>query len=1360
MTHLVARTCTEISRNEERHGPEPKPMPLSAFRPESAYILLGDPGLGKTTAFERERQAMGESALFITARNFLALDPNNHPEWREKTLFIDGLDEVRAGSSDARTPLDAIRGRLDSLGHPSFRISCREADWLGDNDRKALDLVAPDRRVTILRLDPLTDSDVAQILGSHPKVDDPHAFSEESESRGLDSLLANPQTLNLLADVVGGEGEWPESRLETFELACRQMATEHNEEHALGAQPLRRERLLDAAGYLCAAQLVTGAAGHSLSPGEVDSGFVALDDCDYADSATLRSALSTKLFRGVRERRFAPIHRHVAEFLGARYLARRITEGLPARRVLALISGVDGVVVTEMRGLSGWLAAQGGGARGLLIERDPIGVALYGDIRGFSTDEKGRLLRALGRREVRTSLGRDVSWFEIGSTFGALASRDMEPVIDDILAAPSRDSEHEGLIQFVLTLLWQGPPQTSLAPPVLKVVRDESWPPRVRSFALDGFLHATGGGEGHTTELKELLAGIHAGTIPDPDNEMRGALLPRLYPQEVPPSSIWDYVTERGNPLLIGHYWSFWEHQLLSQSSDQDVAELLDHLSERRAEVLPALESHNADSLPLRLLARGLEAHGEDVSLPRLYSWLTGAAPPGWQSPDPGDDSLGRVRDWLALRPEVQKGVLLEGLRHCPDSDRYYHDAHEVWGALHRSSLPPDFGLWCLNQAVELAPLHSKAAEDLLWRAFREWREQGSDQGLSIDVLTDRVRGDPALQKRLSALLESAVNSEVAAVRDTVERRKAEEERMRARKEDIAYIRSHAEALRENRAPIGLLDGLGQVYFPFHRAQSGLTSPAQRLSAFLGGDDNLVEAAQAGLRGTLSRSDVPDFAEIIHLKEVSKRHRLNFAFLAGLDILQREDPGRLEELSESQMQTGLAFYYCTPAGFTETPAWHTEWTERFPETVADVATQCTLSAIRYGDGYSPALETIRQLEAHPTLRHETAQGLLGKFPPRAGLKKLETLDSLLWTALADPDRSSLLDLIDGKLSLRSMGVAQRVRWLAAGVVAAPEAYGARLEEFVHEGQRRVRGLATFFDSRDSSWPLPFPSHERCAPALQALIRLMGRSFAPTEGAGFVTIEMTASGNIGRLIRQLSSLPGDDALQALDSLVSEPDFFHWRDQLVRARDDQRAVYRDAAYRHVDLEQLHRALKDQEPANAGDLAALVVDRLSTVASALRTSNTDDWRQYWNESLYGRPPKPKHEDLCRDALLSRLRLKLPEGVDAQPEGQYAGDKRSDIRIAYGGCNVPVEIKKNKHPDLWSAIRRQLIGQYTSDLETSGYGIYLVLWFGEAGMRAPPTGTPPKTPGQLQSRLRETLTAEERRKIDILVVDVSPVS
>ncbi len=160
------------------------------------------------------------------------LRPTDHPEWRGKTLFIDGLDEIRAGTSDVRTPFHEIRGRLDALGKPRFRLSCREADWLGENDRKHLESVSPDSSVRVLRLDPLTDADIASILDARPDIRMPDAFIKAAEERRVEGLLPNPQTLEMLADVVGAGDGWPESRMQTFEMACRQMVREHNDEHA------------------------------------------------------------------------------------------------------------------------------------------------------------------------------------------------------------------------------------------------------------------------------------------------------------------------------------------------------------------------------------------------------------------------------------------------------------------------------------------------------------------------------------------------------------------------------------------------------------------------------------------------------------------------------------------------------------------------------------------------------------------------------------------------------------------------------------------------------------------------------------------------------------------------------------------------------------------------------------------------------------------------------------------------------------------------------------------------------------------------------------------------------------------------
>ncbi len=154
MLYQVPRTCTFYPE-----GSSPESHEISFFRESDAYVLLGDPGAGKTTLFEKE--ALDSGGLCLSARDFLTF--NRVEEWQGKTLFIDGLDETRAGTEDARTPLDAIRGKLDQLGCPRFRLSCREADWLGGNDQTALNACSPSGKVTVLHLDALTSEDIVII---------------------------------------------------------------------------------------------------------------------------------------------------------------------------------------------------------------------------------------------------------------------------------------------------------------------------------------------------------------------------------------------------------------------------------------------------------------------------------------------------------------------------------------------------------------------------------------------------------------------------------------------------------------------------------------------------------------------------------------------------------------------------------------------------------------------------------------------------------------------------------------------------------------------------------------------------------------------------------------------------------------------------------------------------------------------------------------------------------------------------------------------------------------------------------------------------------------------------------------------
>ncbi|MBA3057492.1 MAG: hypothetical protein KJ614_18580 [Gammaproteobacteria bacterium] len=390
---LVPRTC--VRQSDTKGEPVAEPTPLSDTRDLTAYVLLGDPGLGKSEAFGQEADA-GRGHR-ISAGDFLALD---HPELKGSALpvFIDGLDETRAGTFDGRVPLNNIRKKLQQLGCRSFRLSCRAADWLGNSDAaKLLSLLPAGEQVQVFALHPLTLADVAAILPANHGITDPQAFITATKQHGLTDLLFNPQTMGMLATAVGPDNRWPETRLAVYEMACERLVQEHNEEHVAATRKTARDEgtLQRAAAYLCAVQLIADLAGftHSVNPPDR---VLRLKAVPNPEGLPLDEVLASRLFKLIGRDVFAPVHRTVAEFLAARCLADNLQEKLTLRRVLALICGSDGGVVSSMRGLAGWLASMAAAARIPIARLDSLGVLLYGDAKDFSITEKSALMERLG----------------------------------------------------------------------------------------------------------------------------------------------------------------------------------------------------------------------------------------------------------------------------------------------------------------------------------------------------------------------------------------------------------------------------------------------------------------------------------------------------------------------------------------------------------------------------------------------------------------------------------------------------------------------------------------------------------------------------------------------------------------------------------------------------------------------------------------------------------------------------------------------------------------------------------------------------------------------------------------------------
>lgn len=1211
-----------------------------------------------------------------------------------------------------------------------------------------LERFSPNGQLPVLQLSPLSDDDIRQILQNNYNVADPLAFVEQAERHRIAPLLSNPQMLGLMARAVSSE-HWPESSSEVYRLACEKLAQEHNPYHrqTSEAKAVDSETVLKAAGQLFAVQLLSGKTGIATDLETSDAAHPALDQFKPEQPSAARRALQSALFSPAtgHAERLIPCHRSVAEYLAAQWLAEKLDrKSLPHGRLLKLLLGFDGGVVADLRGLLAWLARHSTSIRTRLIDADPLGIVLYGDVRSFSTADKRHLLQALRQQAERFPGFRWHLWQDM-SAFGALADDALLEDFRDILQTPERDEASQSHIDCVLDILEYGHTAPSLAAPLLAVLKDASLWPRLRYAALRGWLQLAS-----PVEIKDLLSKICSNQVEDEDDELLGKLLDRLYPEHLTPDEMFLCLHPPKNARLIGCYRMFWEHRLPESTPTEQLPALLEAFSART----DVFDEDHADSWLSRstdrLLVRTLNELGESATDEQLFTWLgAGANQYGNFHRDRESGSL--IRQWLEQHPERYKAVLAQCIQVILSS-RY-----SPYPRLHNAAPPADIGLWHLHLA---GTSEERAARVHLQHAVNSLIGLRGAEGLSLEAIEAWGRDFPTRSDWLDYWLVCDLEQERRSLEDAAHIRSYRERRAEQRRQRTQHITSELPAIAAGTAAPYLLQHLAIAWLNQSSYIRGETISA-RFASYSDLGDELMLAAESGFRHCRQRSDLPSAADIIALHQSGPGHHIALPCLLGLQLDWTDAPEKVAALPDSLIERLLAFHLCSSYfGLDDLNSWASQMAKQHPELFARVLIQQSAAAFAAGNTYSRMAYSLARDAAYAQVAQLAVPELLRHFPESAAGEQLRDLKKLLKAALIRAP-GSLAGLASHKLASTTLHAEQRLPWLALQLLTEQsqneEIFWQQLGDTVGAEATPLLTVEILLQGLQLQM-LQSPQAERIAGRLLASTA----PYAELERlSGFVTMAMDLGDKLRGMLDWLGSQSTTEAGDELRHLLDCPALATQRYRIQSTLEQQQARRREAEFQFLELKAVADVLANRRPANVEDLAWLTLHHLDDIAHELGHANDDGYRAFWNITK-GKSTGRREENLCRDILLTRLRSRLnAHSISIAPEYDHAGDKRADLHLDYNNqLSLPIEIKRDDHAELWTALRDQLMALYVRAPKSAGHGIYLVLWFGDSAnpVKSPPDGSPrPASPEELQSKLEALLNTEERRRIFVRVLNVS---
>jgi len=1314
--------------------------PIEAFLHHKVLVIVGEPGLGKTTSF-KQAEASELQSEFIPIGEFLACtDPSIY---KHKALYLDGLDEQRSKYS-GQGVMDALVAKIKQSQAAKIRVSCRTAEWHGEQDLKSLEYAIPKSQTVQLSLQPLTEVDWPNLIPDQDVAD----FIQGAVNHGLQDFLNNPGDFILLHQYYQDVDEWPATRAELMDGACRSLLKELNQEHYEALDDRINDIALQKSSeYLAAVMLLSGVEGISTSRRAASRSFPSIHQFDD-ELFCMRVASRRRLFSPLENERIAPRHRKIAEYMAARYLARRVREGLSLRRLMTLLTGFDGKTAPELRGVYAWLVTLLAGSAEKVIHHDPYGALIYGDTYSWTPHTKKVAIKALKELSLQDAWFRhgDHSVKELGGLADNTTANDFINYITN-----EEGNSHFLCVLFDALSASNGINCPELEQVLIDYVGNNEKPDHLRDDAINAISNTS---FDSSTVLLKILNRVNSGEIQDNKQYLRGALLEHLYPNQITPEQITTYLIEPCSGI-IGSYYMLVVYKLVECTPSEKLESLVESAYQWLKESKKSKYQYRfLNALSLRVL----NEFYDDASVENIYKWLC------LNVGDYEHNTLDNTqKDKLSFILNRDTTKLFNLFLHFVDlTIDEENSSYQIWWRFDElvcHSLSQQLFIETAYKYVSNKPYDIKIQNvfELLCRSYFSYgvvRFEFDLDDLEHLAIKNNNLNDALMMWNMCSLEHQGWRLEEAQRKS----KRLEEKRKRLSENKEEIFNLYNEIKQGNEA--ALLEHYAKVWLGQYSDVDHKAEPKKRLSDEVGIEN--VPIILEGFKNVLFKdvfNSVKDIAEA-HLNG-SVYYRASL-FLVSLTVLF-EDKGKdlLLSLPDKILKLAISYQLTKPSEH------NFEWIN------------CLI--ISKPEIYQLAIEEYWRIQLDKDAKklsgHHRFRGDEDIFPVAINIipkllndyKKIDhcLLRIMLENIVGTVDFTTCLSLVKTALQrrhLRRNGT--KAMWLSVGFMCDSSLYFAPLLRELNvnvDAKWHAKSFLlsdVFLKNNDEKYirsaeyrkdvaVLLAPHFNNVREETSGMARFIGDRDASETARG-----------IRSLIRTFADDSSDEATLCLEELKSLGKLNEWQSEVSYATADHIRNVREARFSYPSTHSVVSTLSNSEPANVSDLKALIIDILYEIADEIRNSNTDIYKWFWN---HGKDGKANHQHInennARDILLELLRTKLKFlDIVAEPEVMYADEKRADIAIYYKWMKLPIEIKRDDHNKIWSAAEEQLERQYSRDHASEGNGIYLLFWFDGKGMTNPPKHIEkPKTAIELKQAIDLVIPERSLGLIESIIIDVS---